>query len=108
MFFSLIEKVGTFGLYQKAILVLLCLAVCLNGAFIFIAPYVFYQDPYQCLLSVPAGLSCTDYVCGLTPEQRIQFVPAPTMRTLPSKFGDFRCSSESNTITLSILITYLD
>lgn len=29
------------------------------------------------------------------------------METLANKFGDFRCSSESGTITLSILITYL-
>lgn len=29
------------------------------------------------------------------------------MATLTNKFGDFRCTPESGTITLSILITYL-
>ena len=29
------------------------------------------------------------------------------METLANKFGDFRCSSESGTVSLSILITYL-
>lgn len=107
MFFNLIERVGSFGIYQKIILVLLCIGTCLNGQIIFIAPYVFYQDAYQCTSPVPGGLGCTDYVCSLPLAQRTQFIPPRTMNTLANKYGDYRCSSESGTVTLSILITYL-
>jgi len=99
--------VGSFGLYQKIILTLLCIATCLNGQIIFIAPYVFYEDAYTCPSTLPTGVSCMDYVCSLPLSQRATFIPAKSMETLANKFGDFRCSSESGTVNLSIMIGYI-
>ena len=48
VFFSLQEKVGSMGKYQKLTVALWCLVGYLTGGLMLITPYLFYQDPYVC------------------------------------------------------------
>ena len=48
IFFDLMIKVGTMGKYQLICFTIWCLSSIIGGGVIFITPYIFYQDPYQC------------------------------------------------------------
>ena len=106
MFFELLEKVGTCGLYQKVTLVFWSLACYLCGGLSLITPFIFFQDPYSCS-SISNSSSCQDYVCSLRQDQRSKFLSTPTLRTLADKMGDYRCSEEAATLSLAILFMYL-
>ena len=64
VFFSLIEKVGSMGRYQKIQTVLWCVMGYICGGLILMIPFLLFQDPYSC----PDGIKdCKEYVCGLAP-----------------------------------------
>ena len=91
-FFSLLERAGIEGKYQTTLVVIMSFIGYLCGGLMLITSYLFYQDGYVC----PAefrGSKCFDYVCSLPAEERLPFVPEPTINTLGNKFGDYRCSS---------------
>ena len=72
VFFGLIEKVGSFGTYQKVSTLLWCVIGYICGGLMLITPFLFYQDPYVC----PDDISqCQSYVCGLKPTEREAFIP---------------------------------
>ena len=48
MFFSMLEKAGTWGNYQIVLIIIMCLCGYVGGGFFFISPFLFYQDPYSC------------------------------------------------------------
>lgn len=48
IFFKLIEKVGAFGRYQKITIAVWCLIMYLNGGLMFMTPFLFFEDPYDC------------------------------------------------------------
>ncbi len=98
---------GAFGAYQKVTLALLFLAACVCGQYTTITPFLFYEDDYSCTLIPQSFSSCLDYVCSLPLAQRREYIPDSSMQTLASKFGDFRCSDEANTINIVILIMYV-
>lgn len=48
IFFQLMEKAGTSGRYQIITTFLWSLTAYLCGGLLFITPFLFYQEPYQC------------------------------------------------------------
>jgi hypothetical protein len=58
------ERVGSFGRYQKISLVVWCILGYIEGGLNLIIPYLFFEDPYQCPVQ-PEGQSCLDWVCSL-------------------------------------------
>lgn len=71
IFHNLMERVGSFGKYQVSIFVIWCILGVIFGGIMFVTPFVYYQDPYDCLsANLPSGTNCNDYVCGLPPSQR--------------------------------------
>lgn len=106
MFFNLLERVGSFGIYQKTTLIFWSLACYLCGGLSFITPFLFFQDPYSCS-SLSNSKSCQEYVCSLPNNQRLEFLQVPSLITLADKMGDYRCSDEASTLSLAILIMYL-
>ena len=93
LFFSFVERSGSMGKYQLILVVVLSLAQYLCGGFFLIAPYIFYQDPYLCPDKSPNDLTCHQYVCSLSPEDRLSYVPLPSIESISNYFGDFRCQS---------------
>jgi hypothetical protein len=101
IFSSFIDKVGSMGCYQRMLVVVLSIVQYLCGGLFLVAPFLFYQDPYQCTSS-PDGMSCHQYVCSLNPQDRMAFIPETSLRSIPNNFGDFRCSVEKLGLTAAI------
>jgi hypothetical protein len=66
IFFKLLEKVGAFGRYQVMTITLWCLIMYLNGGLMFMTPFLFYEDPYDCEWNktIPPA-DCKRFVCDL-------------------------------------------
>ena len=78
------------------------------GGLYFITPFLFFTDNYHCPADTPLGdSSCRDYVCSLPPEQRLAYVPSPSMHTLGNEFGDYRCDSEELFLNLVQTMMYM-
>lgn len=92
IFFSSIERVGSMGKYQIYTQVVWCAMSYMAGGLLFITPFLFFQDPYQCQ-GLPEATSCLALVCSLPPAQREQYVPTPTIFSLADKFADYRCNA---------------
>lgn len=101
IFSSFVEKVGSMGCYQRMLVIILSLVQYICGGLFLVAPFILYQEPYQCASSTE-GLSCHDYVCSLTPSERLAFVPESSIKTITNDFGDFRCSAENITLAGAI------
>lgn len=67
VFFTMLERAGTFGNYQKLTTLVYCIVGYLCGGLMLIIPFLFYQDPYECKETV-IGSTCFDYVCNLDPS----------------------------------------
>jgi hypothetical protein len=48
VFFSILEKAGSMGNYQKISTIFWCITGYLCGGLMLITPFLFYQDPYNC------------------------------------------------------------
>lgn len=55
IFFDLVERVGSFGNYQIFSQVVWCIIAYLCGAITLIAPFLFYQDSYDCKGDFPSS-----------------------------------------------------
>lgn len=90
VFFSMLERAGTFGRYQKIITLLWCVVGYLCGGLMLIIPYLFYQDPYDCSRE---GISegCQEFVCAKPASERAAYFPSNSFSSLANEFGDFRC-----------------
>ena len=64
VFFSMLEKAGTAGRYQKITTLIYCVIGYMCGGLMLIIPFLFYEDPYDCKGDYPAD-SCFDEVCKL-------------------------------------------
>ena len=49
---------------------------------------------------------CLDHVCALNPQQRLPFIPEPSIVSFANRFGDFRCPSERAELNFIITILY--
>lgn len=105
MYFDLMEKVGSMGRYQQMTIVFWSVVSYLCGGLLLVAPFLFYQDSYECPVAY-ANMSCDEYVCSLPRSERSPFVPAASMATLGNKFGDNRCEGEMFNINMVQTIMY--
>lgn len=79
---------GDEGRFQTIVLITVCMIMYQNSTNAFVAPFLFYQNDYQCH---PGIANCREYVCKLPEESRSAFVD-PKFSSMISRFGDFRCS----------------
>lgn len=89
VFFHLVEKVGVMGKYQISLFITICMLSLMVGANHLITPFLFFQDHYVCD-SLPSK-ECLDFVCSLSPPDRLPFTPSPSIHSFANKFGDYRC-----------------
>lgn len=88
----MLEKAGIQGRYQITLGIVMSLISYLTGGMMLITPYLFYQDPYVCpSQSLLNPKSCLDFVCSKPVEERVLYIPEPSIHTLGNKFGDYRC-----------------
>jgi hypothetical protein len=88
IFSAIIEKVGTFGKYQRITIFFWCMTIFFHGHLVFSIPFLFYQDPYECSSEVK---DCRDYVCSLPQNQRSIYIPQASFNSLINEMGDYRC-----------------
>ena len=81
------------GRYQGQLILILALINYLQGCINFIAPYIFYQEPYSCPNSSDEA-SCYTKVCSLPLSERSAYIPESSIYSIPNQFGDFRCEGE--------------
>lgn len=56
--------VGSMGKYQVYAEVVWCVMIYMSGGLLFVTPFLFFQDPYQCSGSLSQE-ACLNFVCGL-------------------------------------------
>jgi MFS family permease len=94
------------GCYQRMLIVILSMIQFICGGLFLLAPYIFYQEPYQCPSSA-GELNCHSYVCSLPAEERLAFTPESPLKSISSDYGDFRCSTEKLGIDMYISLMLL-
>ena len=81
------------GPYQFQLLIIISFMDLIQGGINFIAPYIFFQEPYSCPNSADES-NCITKVCSLPLEERSQYIPESSIYSIADQFGDFRCESE--------------
>jgi MFS family permease len=100
-FYSVLERVGGRGEYQRFSLVFWSLMFMVSGSVSYFSPFLFYQQGYAC----PDAADCKEFVCNLAPAQREAFID-PSFTSLASKFGDYRCDGGSELQKLQSFIYF--
>jgi hypothetical protein len=105
VFFSLIEKLGSFGKYQQITIVFWCMIIFLCGELLFSTPFLFFQDNYNCSGLSP-DINCKEYVCSLDVSERAKYFPDATIKSLAGELGDYRCDDVKETLDNIIAIMF--
>ena len=99
------ERVGNQGRYQFITLALLMIMAGIAGSMPLLTPFLFYQDPYECPQETTPK-ECKDWVCSHIPEERAAFIPKALIYSIANKYGDYRCPSEMQELTLLKTLMY--
>jgi hypothetical protein len=87
------KRVGSAGNYQLHLVIVLSVVQYMAGGLFLIIPFLFYQDSYNCS-SLGSSKNCYEYICSLPQEERYPYTPAPTINSISTQFGDFRCGDD--------------